>query len=82
MKQPTITVELAESTGSLLLSMVLEVIIDGKEATVPEVWDEAMAILPDLLTMKGNKLTITSLESRIAIVHMLQAITRSLEELQ
>ena len=82
MKQPTITVELAESTGSLLLSMVLEVLMEGKEATVPEVWDEAMAILPDLLAMKGNKLTITSLESRIAIVHMLQAITRSLEELQ
>ena len=82
MKQPTITVELAESTGSLLLSMVLDVIVEGKEATVPEVWDEAMAILPDLLTMKGNKLTITSPESRIALVHMLQAITRSLEELQ
>ena len=82
MKQPTITVELAESTGSLLLSMVSEVLIEGKEATVPEVWDEAMAILPDLLTMKGNNLTITSLESRIALMHMLQAITRSLEELQ
>ena len=82
MKQPTITVELAESTGSLLLSMVLEVITEGREAAVPEVWDEAMAILPDLLAMKGNKLTITSPESRIALVHMLRAITRPLEELQ